>query len=273
MELLNRVCLVAGASGVIGSAIARRFPREGARLALTSRYGAEESLTLGADGQNNLCFALDVCDWDNVERVATSIADCWGRIDVLVNCTGVIGPIGPLLQSDVQAWRKAVEINLIGAFHLVRAAVPLMQRARKGKIIHLSGGGAAYGRPYFTAYSAAKAALVRLTESLAGELRESNIDVNAIAPGPVKSRMWEELRAAGTAGGQKALEELKQMDETGGVPPERAADLALFLASERSNGLTGRLISAVHDKWNELEFRIPELISGDAWTLRRIPLD
>ncbi len=85
--------------------------------------------------------------------------------------------------------------------------------------------------------------------------------------------MWEELRAAGTAGGQKALDELKQMDETGGVPPERAADLALFLASERSNGLTGRLISAVHDKWNELEFRIPELISEDAWMLRRIPLD
>ncbi len=127
MELLNKVCLVAGASGAIGSAIARRFQCEGARLALTSRSGAAESLTLGADGRNNLSFALDVCDWDNVERVATSIADCWGRIDVLVNCTGVIGPIGPLLQSDVQAWRKAVEINLIGAFHLVRAAVPRVE--------------------------------------------------------------------------------------------------------------------------------------------------
>ncbi|MGA7555793.1 MAG: SDR family oxidoreductase, partial [Candidatus Acidiferrales bacterium] len=130
-----------------------------------------------------------------------------------------------------------------------------------------------YGRPYFTSYSAAKAALVRLTESLAGELRENNIDVNAVAPGPISSRMWEELRKAGQAAGAKAIEELKKMDENGGVSPERAADLAVFLASESSNGLTGRLISAVHDKWNEIDSRAVDRIPADAWTLRRIPLD
>jgi len=263
--------LIAGASGAIGRAITRRFGEECARLALTSRSGARGDFGLASDNNVDvLTFALDVCDWNNVERVASSIADRWGRIDVLVNCTGVIGPIGPLAHADVVAWRQATEINLLGAFHLVRAVVPVMLAARKGKIIHFSGGGAAYGRPYFTSYSASKAALVRLTESLAAELCENNIDVNAIAPGPINR---EELRRAGETAGAKAIEELKQMDENGGISPERAADLAVFLASERSNGLTGRLISAVHDKWNEIDGRVPDLIPADAWTLRRVPLD
>lgn len=243
-------------------------------LALTSRSGAQAGfLAASANNGDVLTFALDVCDWENVECVTRTIAERWGRIDVLVNCTGVIGPIGPLAHADVVAWRKATEINLLGAFHLVRSVLPVMLAGRRGKIIHFSGGGAAYGRPYFTSYSASKAAVVRLTESLAGELREKNIDVNAIAPGPVNSRMWEELRRAGEKAGAKAIEELKQLDENGGVSPERAADLAVFLASERSDGLTGRLISAVHDKWNEIDARVPDLIPADAWTLRRVPLD
>jgi NAD(P)-dependent dehydrogenase (short-subunit alcohol dehydrogenase family) len=266
--------LIAGASGSIGRAITRRFGEEHAYLALTSRSGAPDGfVTATVNNGEVLTFALDVCDWDNVECVITNISKHWGRIDVLVNCTGVIGPIGPLAHADVVAWRKATEINLLGTFHLVRAVVPVMLDARRGKIIHFSGGGAAYGRPYFTSYSAAKAALVRLTESLAGELRENNIDVNAIAPGPINSRMWEELRKAGQAAGAKDIEELKKMDENGGVSPERAADLAVFLASESSNGLTGRLISAVHDKWNEIDSRPLDRIPADAWTLRRIPLD
>lgn len=273
MQLNDKVCLIAGASGAIGSAIAGRFQREGARLALTSRSGAAESLLLSAKDGDSLCFALDVRDWNEVDRVTGTIVKRWGRIDVLVNGTGIIGPIGLLSQSDVRSWRNAVEVNLIGAFHLLRAVVPIMLRAGKGKIIQLSGGGAGYGRPYFTAYSAAKAALVRLTESLAEELRQNRIDVNAIAPGPVKSRMWEDLRAAGDAAGHKAISELQQMDTKGGVSPEVAAELAVFLASDRSNGLTGRLISAVHDNWNEVESRIPHLISPDAWTLRRVPLE
>lgn len=258
---------------MIGREITRRFAEEGAHLALTSRSGDPGRFSVvRANDRDVLTFALDVCDWDNVARVSRNIAERWGRIDVLVNCTGVIGPIGSLADADVLAWRQAAEINLLGAFHLVRAVVPMMLADRKGKIIHFSGGGAAYGRPYFTSYSASKAALVRLTESLAGELRGDNIDVNAIAPGPINSRMWEELRKAGQAAGAKAMEELQKMDENGGVGPDRAADLALFLASEGSNGLTGRLISAVHDKWSEIDARAPDL-PADAWTLRRIPLD
>jgi NAD(P)-dependent dehydrogenase (short-subunit alcohol dehydrogenase family) len=272
MELNNKVCLIAGASGAIGSAVAHRFQDEGARLALSSRSGDARNFSIRSDSSDTLSMALDVCNWDDVQRVVQNAVNRWGRLDVFVNCAGVIGPIGPLWQCDVSAWTKSVEVNLMGAFHLIRAVVPVMLRAGKGKIIHFSGGGAAYGRPYFTAYSAAKAALVRLTESLADELQDNHIDVNAIAPGPVKSRMWEELRGAGAAAGRKATEELRQMDANGGVSPDRAADLAVFLASDRSNGLTGRLISAVHDKWCEIEQCIPDRIPPDAWTLRRVPL-
>lgn len=271
MELKDKVCLIAGASGALGSAIARRFQREGARLALTSRSGAVQNSLVESQDSETLVFALEVCDWDAVRHVVESVVARWERLDVFINCTGVIGPIGPLAYSDIHAWRNSVEINLIGAYYLTRSVVPVMLRAGRGKIIHFSGGGAAYGRPYFTAYGAAKAAIVRLTESLAQELQENNIDVNAIAPGPVKSRMWDELRGAGVAAGKKANEELRQMDENGGVSPDRAADLAVFLASERSNGLTGRLISAVHDKWCEVQDCIPAL-PADAWTLRRVPL-
>ena len=122
-------------------------------------------------------------------------------------------------------------------------------------------------------YGASKAAIVRFTESLAEELRDANVQVNAIAPGPVRSRMWDEMRAAGAAAGPRALSEIMQMEETGGVSPDRAAALALFLATSRSKGLTGRLISGVHDRWEGFSSRIPEIMNTDRGTLRRVPLD
>ena len=138
-------------------------------------------------------------------------------------------------------------------------------------IIHFSGGGAAYARPYYSAYSSSKAALVRFSESLAEELRDSNIDVNTIAPGPVESGMWDELRSFKPPD-NKTVAELKRMDETGGVSPVIAADLAVFLASDRSNGLTGKLISAVWDPWASFDQRINEIMNSEAGTLRRVPL-
>ena len=149
-------------------------------------------------------------------------------------------------------------MNLLGAFHLVRAAVPLMIAQGGGKIIHFSGGGAAYARPFFSAYAASKAGVVRFTETLAEELRDANIQINTIAPGPVRSRMWDEMRAAGPAGGDKTLREIAEMEETGGdsaKPCRRARTVSCF---SPSNGLTGRLISGVHDSWEDLspeEFR------------------
>jgi 3-oxoacyl-[acyl-carrier protein] reductase len=274
LQLDNKICLIAGASGAIGMAVAQRFGAEGARLALTyhsRKPQSEKFLRLGNE-RNILQIPLDICSRQKTEEAVQQVITNFGGIDVLVNCTGVLGPIGPTAQVKIDDWVQAVETNLLGSFYLTRAVLPVMLTQGRGKIIHFSGGGAAYARPFFTAYSASKAALVRFTESLAEELRESGIDVNAIAPGPVNSRMWRQMRASAAAAGPQTTADLKKMEESGGVPPDRAAALAVFLASDRSNGLTGRLISAVHDDWAEFDHRIPEIMSSEAGTLRRVPL-
>ena len=274
MELADKTCLIVGASGAIGRAVAEIFYGEGARVALTYRVQKKSVLPKGLTAKDPriVLFRLDVRKWKDVQAVVARVNRKFGTVNILVNCSGVLGPIGAAHRVSVRHWLETIEINLAGSFHVVRAVLPSMLAAGEGKIIQFSGGGAAYGRPFFTAYSASKAALVRFTESLADELREKNIQVNSIAPGPVKSRMWDELRASGSAGGPQAAEDLKKMETTGGVPAERAAALALFLASRRSNGLTGRLISAVHDQWEGMESLIPKVMSSDAWTLRRVPL-
>ena len=272
-ELQDKVCLIAGASGAIGSAVAERFHFEGARLALGSRTEATAScLAHRLDAHRVLHLQFDVRSWQEVRDAVEQTHDRLGALDVLVNCTGMQGPIGPAHTAAPDEWARAIEVNLLGSFHLVRAAVPLMIAHGGGKIIHFSGGGAAYARPFFSAYGTSKAAVVRLTETLAEELRDANIQINAIAPGPVRSRMWDEMRAGGTCGRRQNVREIAEMEETGGVPPSRAAALALFLASPRSNGLTGRLISGVHDSWEDFPGRISDIMKTEGGTLRRVPL-
>lgn len=270
MQLTNKVCLIAGASGALGTAIAKVFYDHGARLCLTSYSQSVDTEALEPERVTKL--RLDARNKEEVNAVVSQIAEKFGTIDILVNCTGILGPVGATSTISSMDWVNTIEVNLIGSFYLTHAVLPIMQLHRKGKIIHFSGGGAAYGRPFFTAYGASKAALVRFVESLAGELRDLHIDINAIAPGPVSSRMWDELRSVVQTAGPAAAEDLKKMDETGGVSPQLAASLALFLASDSSDGLSGRLISAVHDRWQTFEARIAQIASSEAGTLRRIPL-
>jgi NAD(P)-dependent dehydrogenase (short-subunit alcohol dehydrogenase family) len=255
MDLENKVCLIAGASGAIGAAVAKRFYEEGANLALTHRTAASHLLGKELRGGSGRVtwFQLDVTDWNQVQTVIRQVEEAFGCVDALVNCTGTMGPIGAFETLDVREWARAIETNLMGSVHLARAVLTGMKKRNRGKILFFSGGGAAYARPFFSAYGSAKAALVRFAETLAQELASTNIHVNAIAPGAVNSRMWTEMRAAAAVGGEALRKELQNMDETGGVPPERAAGLAAFLASDRSDGLIGRLMSAVWDDWEHVE--------------------
>jgi 3-oxoacyl-[acyl-carrier protein] reductase len=276
-QLVNKTCLIAGASGAIGLAVAKLFHEEGANLALTyfsQKPGNEWHISEHSLGPSRVLeIPLDIRQKEGVNAAVKNVIDRFGTIDVLVNCAGVLGPIGPTVTVPMDAWVETVEINLLGSFRLTRAVLPLMLERKQGKIIYFSGGGAAYARPFLTAYGASKAALVRFTESLAEEVVESHVDVNIIAPGPVNSRMWSQMRSSAATAGPKALSEIKNMEETGGVSAGRAAELAVFLASERSDGLTGRLISAIHDDWKVFDQRIPEIMRSEAGTLRRIPLN
>jgi 3-oxoacyl-[acyl-carrier protein] reductase len=274
VKLANKVCVIVGASGVIGSAVARRFHAEGAHLALTFLTTKPQTLCeeLARGTGRVACYRLDVSDWRHVQTVIRQISTDFAGIDVVINCSGIQGPIGPLETLEMAEWAKTIETNLLGSVYLARAVLPIMKERGRGKIILFSGGGAAYGRPYFTSYSSSKAALVRFAESLGRELDAANIQVNAIAPGPVRSRMWDEMRTAGEAGGPQLLEELKRMEETGGTSPDRAAGLAVFLASDPSNRLTGRLLSALWDDWEHLADRMDEIAASEVFTLRRVPL-
>jgi NAD(P)-dependent dehydrogenase (short-subunit alcohol dehydrogenase family) len=188
-----------------------------------------------------------------------------------VNNAGIYGPIGPTEEVDWDSWVRAIEINLLGSVLLCRALLPHFKRQRYGKIVQLSGGGATNPLPRFTAYAASKAAVVRFAESLALDVREYGIDVNSIAPGPLNTRMMRELLDAGPqAAGEGFFERMKKIADEGGAPLETGAALAVFLASAASDGITGKLLSAVWDPWSTLAAHRADLDGSDVYTLRRI---
>lgn len=273
MELKDKVAIVTGAGRGIGRAIALAFAREGADLVVVSRSLPEVTETahrVEVVGRRAVALRVDVSDQGQVNSMVASAINSLKKVDILVNNASIQGPIGPAVDNDVKHWMETVEINLVGTFLCSRAVLPYMIEERRGKIINLSGGGATLPRPYFSAYASAKAAVVRFTETLAEEVKGFNIEVNAIAPGAVNTRMLRQVLAAGKAAGEAAIAEAKRQLETGGTPMEMATSLAVFLASQGSDGFTGRLVSAVWDDWRGMAERLPEIMSSDLYTLRRI---
>jgi 3-oxoacyl-[acyl-carrier protein] reductase len=194
----------------------------------------------------------------------------FGKVDILVNNAAIQGPIGPLEAADWSAWKDVFQVDFFAPAYLCRLLIPWVKERRWGKIINVSGGGATSPRPDFSAYACAKTALVRLTETLAEELKGTGVDVNAVAPGPMNTRMLEETLAAGPGGATREYGAALVRSKEGGTPPEKAAELVAWLASPASDGITGRLISAVWDDWPKLAERREELAKTDVYTLRRI---
>ena len=274
-ELLKgKVAIVTGGGRGIGRAIALALTHAGCAVAVAARTANEIEQTtalLRGNGGEALAITADVSRPADVEGLVARTLESFGRVDILVNNSGMQGAIGPLVENDPDLWIQTINVNLVGTFLCSRAVLPGMMKRRSGKIINLSGGGATAPRPHFSAYAASKAAVVRLTECLAEEVREYNIQVNAIAPGAVNTRMLEQTLAAGAQAGEKALAEARRQTETGGTSAEHAAALAVFLASDASRCLTGKLISAPHDGWETWdERRMSELMSAPWFVLRRI---
>jgi NAD(P)-dependent dehydrogenase (short-subunit alcohol dehydrogenase family) len=277
LPLSGKVAIITGANQGLGLEIARHFFAEGASLALCARNETllhEVCSTLEATAlphQRVIGVATDVSKEPEVERFISETLRELGRIDILVNNAGVYGPKGEIESVYWLEWVRSIEINLFGSILMCRAVLPTFKARGGGKIIQLSGGGATNPMPRMSGYAVSKAAIVRFIETLAEEVRDYGIDVNAIAPGPLNTRMLDEVLDAGPKKVGKAFYErsLKQK-ETGGSSLDVGAGLAVFLASDASNGITGKLISAVWDNWQDWSNHLEDLNKSDIYTLRRI---
>ena len=276
--LADKTVLVTGASRGLGLEVARQFARAGAHVAMAARdeaalaeAGHIVARERVATAQRIGCgYVADLADPAQVDALASEVWDHFGGVDVLVNNASIQGPIGPLEKADFQAWRRVFDVNLFAAARLCQRLIPSMRGRGGGKIINVSGGGATGPRPDFSAYALSKTAIVRLTETLAEELKGQNIDVNAVAPGPMNTRMLEEVLAAGPSAAPREYEAAVARAAKGGTPPETAAELIVWLGTSESDGITGRLISAVWDDWRKLAERRGQLAGTDVYTLRRI---
>jgi NAD(P)-dependent dehydrogenase (short-subunit alcohol dehydrogenase family) len=276
MMLEGTRALITGASQGFGYAIARRFAASGARVFLCARDGdrlqsAGQALRDAVPAAAVFWSRADVANADDVGRLVRDARTAMGGLDVLVCNAGVYGPKGRIEDVDWGEWMQALAINLCGAVHCCRAVVPHFRAAGRGKIVLVSGGGATRPMPFLSAYAASKAALVRFGETLAQEVRDAGIDVNAVAPGGLNTRLLQEALDAGPDRiGRAFYDEMVRQQASGGTPLETGAALCAFLASRQSDGITGRLISAVWDPWPELPQHRGDLDASDVYTLRRI---
>jgi len=275
--LSRKVAIITGANQGLGFEIAKKYAAAGANLMLCAR---NEHLLDNAlrkvkeyvvDDQVILAQKVDVSNEMDVSSVIESTFNQLGVCHILVNNAGIYGPKGDIEEVDWAEWIKAIEINVYGSVLMCRKLIPRFKQQRYGKVIQLSGGGATNPLPKISAYAVSKAAIVRFAETLAEEVRGSGIDVNAIAPGALNTRMLEEVLKAGPEMvGKEFYERSLKQQESGGASIERAAELALFLASSLSDGITGKLISAAWDNWEEWPKHLSELNKSDVYTLRRI---
>lgn len=275
--LSGRNALITGASQGLGLAIAKAYVEAGASVMLCARdeetlgVAAREVQSCAGEGQRVLARRADVSREADVRQLVDEAVGSFGQLQILVNNAGVYGPMGPIEQVDWADWVRAMEINVYGSVLPIRQLLPHFKAQQYGKIVQLSGGGATNPLPRITAYAASKAAIVRFAESVALEVAGDGIDINSVAPGALNTRMMEQLLAAGPdAVGQAFYERMQKVAREGGTPPETGAALAVYLGSAASDGVTGRLLSAVWDPWESLADHREELRESDIFTLRRI---
>lgn len=270
-KLEGKTAIITGASMGIGRCIAEAFAREGCKLMICSRHWIEiRNAAHELQATCNvpiLCMECDVSNPIQAGQLIFQTRVYFSKVDILVNNAGVLGPIGSLVDNDTEKWMEPIKTNLMGTVNCVKEVLPCMIKASRGKIINFSGAGTG-GKPLptFSSYATSKMAVARFTEIVAEEVKKHNIQINAIAPGGVNTRMLNQVLDAGDRVDKAYLEKSKTQKEMGGTPPEKAAQLALYLASDESNGITGKLLSAVWDDYTNFK----DSLESSIYTLRRI---
>jgi NAD(P)-dependent dehydrogenase (short-subunit alcohol dehydrogenase family) len=272
MKLSNKFIILTGASGGIGRILSKSIAINGGIVAMLSNEESELKKVfkeVKKHSPNSLYYSTDITDSNSVKDAIRYVNKTFPKIDVLINCAGIQNPIGLFYTNSFDLWKKNVETNLIGSICVISEVAKIMVEQRFGKIINFSGGGSTSSRPNFSAYAVSKTGIVRFTEILADELKEFNIDVNAVAPGAINTRMLDEVISANQLAGEELIAALKRKN-IGGDNPENVAELICFLGSSDSDGITGKLISAQWDDWKSENFQNELKHNKDIATLRRI---
>jgi len=276
-SLKNRTALITGANQGLGRVIAHTYVQAGASVLLCAR--GESKLLEVQTKLQSFCkpdqrveaVRTDISKPDEVNQLVSFALDNFPQIHILVNNAGVYGPKGLIEDVDWDEWVQAIEVNLLGSILVAKTLLPHFRANHYGKIIQLSGGGATAPLPFISAYAASKAGIVRFMETLAEEVKADGIDINSIAPGALNTRLLDEVLEAGPEKvGRSFYERSVKQKTEGGAPLERGAELAVFLASAQSDGITGKLISAIWDPWKDFPKHLEELKNSDIYTLRRI---
>ena len=274
MKLENKTALITGATGLIGKTIAKFFAREGYDLILGGLSKKKiETLKKEFSFYKHIrikVIQVDVSNKKSLQSLFKKVTRDFKTIDVVVTAAGAYGAIGTIEQTEPEEWLKAIEVNLLGTFMTIKYALPLLRKSPRAKIITFAGGGEGPLERH-SSYVASKGGVLRLVETLSVEL--SPIEINAISPGLVTSGLIQEIIDAGPLRvGEKRYQEAieQQKGERESVSPEKAASLAVFLATSESDGISGKNLSAVWDKWSEFPKHKREIMNSDVYNMRRI---
>jgi len=273
----NKVVLITGASKGIGFEVSKSFLKHGSNLVICSsnskriKESFKKLVKLKKKNQMLFYLKIDISSENQVKKLVNFTLKKFKKIDVLINNAGIYGPKGLIENVNWGDWIKTIRVNLFGSVLLCKEVIPHFKKLNRGKIIQLSGGGAASPLPRISGYAVSKAGITRFVENLSEELKDYNIDINAVAPGAINTNMLDEvLRASpkkiGTYYYKKALKQKK----LGGSSYKSCTDLILFLASNYSNGIKGKLISALWDDWANFPKYRNKLYNSDLFTLRRV---
>lgn len=235
INLHERVAVITGGSAGIGLAIAKRFLASGAKVAIWGR-GADRLMaakTSLADDARVHTTVVDVADESAVQGGVKSAIDRFGRIDILINNAGMLGPRHPIWEYPTEAWREILETNLTGAFLCSKAAVPYMRQQKYGRVVNIGSASGKDGNPYVSAYSASKAGLMALTKALAKETATDGILVNCVTPSAAETEIFGDLTD------QRRADLLSRVPMKRFVNVEEIAALVAWLASEDCSFSTG----------------------------------
>jgi NAD(P)-dependent dehydrogenase (short-subunit alcohol dehydrogenase family) len=277
INLKGKNILLTGGTQGFGLSLAKELIRCQANLFVCARSkaGIDSAMTdfdmIKQREQKIHTSVTDISSSTEVEELYRKSKMLFGHIDILINNAGVIGTIDKFLSTDLTKWQEVININFIGSALMIQSFLPDMLEQKYGKIIQLSGGGATSPLQGMLAYASSKVAIVRLIETLSKEYLNSGVEFNSVAPGIMKTRLLNEMLEAGSEkiGVTLFKKSMSRNDELNDST-RKACKLVLFLCSDESKGISGKLISAEWDNWEIWPEHLNELVNSDLYTLRRV---